>query len=58
MDASPDPYGSSLFVMEAHLRDYLATNPRTFPGQADLACGLGTHRDFVFKTRAAFSGNR
>lgn len=32
MDASPDPYGSGLFAMEAHLRDYLAKNPPTLPG--------------------------
>ncbi|MGE8450904.1 MAG: endonuclease NucS domain-containing protein [Pseudomonadales bacterium] len=34
MDAGPDPYGSGLFAMEAHLRDYLAKNPPTLPGQA------------------------
>lgn len=33
MDASPDPYGSGLFAMEAHLRDYLAKSPPILPGQ-------------------------
>jgi RecB family endonuclease NucS len=36
LDASPDPYGSGLFAMEAHLRDFLATNPQTVPGMGPL----------------------